>query len=171
MWKQDMYVARWFSMNEFCVVALSKHTYVTGMTQGSQNCAQIRFTICNRSFKIRITVKTVFYRWKIQIWILTSEFFYPDPNFRLPFGWMGSHPVILNSKGAAIVIADWKKQPLPCLCCEVAAQRQGFECVWLLCLNGLEYGGKSQYKNTCSLLLCCNCWAYTTAAAIAVLLL
>ena len=32
-----------------------------------------------------------------------------------------------------------------------------FECVWLLCLNGLEYGGKSQYKNTCSLLLCCNC--------------
>ena len=36
-------------LHEFCVVALSKHTHVIGMTQGSQNCAQIRFMISNGS--------------------------------------------------------------------------------------------------------------------------
>ena len=36
---------------EFCVVALSKHTYVTGMTQRFQNCAQIRFKIFNTSLR------------------------------------------------------------------------------------------------------------------------
>ena len=38
-------------LHEFCVVALSKHTYVTGMTQGFQNCAQIRFMMRNESFR------------------------------------------------------------------------------------------------------------------------
>ena len=38
-------------LHEFCVVALSKHTHVTGMTQGFQNCAQIRFMIRNESLR------------------------------------------------------------------------------------------------------------------------
>ena len=36
-------------LHEFCVVALSKHTHVTGMTQRFQNCAQIYFKMRNGS--------------------------------------------------------------------------------------------------------------------------
>ena len=36
-------------LHVYCVVALYKHTIVTGMTQGFQNCAWIRFWIRNRS--------------------------------------------------------------------------------------------------------------------------
>ena len=38
-------------LDGFCVVALSEHTYVTGMTEGFQNCAQIRFKIRNESLR------------------------------------------------------------------------------------------------------------------------
>ena len=41
-------------LHEFCVVALSKHTYVTGMTRRSQNCAQIRFMIRNESLRYAV---------------------------------------------------------------------------------------------------------------------
>ena len=61
------------ALHEFCVVALSKHTYVTGMTQGFQNCAQIRF-------KIRITENNRFLSLEeIQIQNFASEFFYREP--------------------------------------------------------------------------------------------
>ena len=38
-------------LHEFCVVVLSKHTYVIGMTQRFQNCAQIRFIMRNGSLR------------------------------------------------------------------------------------------------------------------------
>mgnify|MGYP006873594104 CR=1 FL=1 len=37
-------------LHGYCVLGLSKHTYVIGMVQAFQNCAQIRIWIRNRSF-------------------------------------------------------------------------------------------------------------------------
>ena len=49
--EKTRYVRCALVLHEFCVVALSKHTYVTGMTQGFQNCAQIRFMMRNGSLR------------------------------------------------------------------------------------------------------------------------
>ena len=37
-------------LHGYCVLGLSKHTYVIGMVQAFQNCAHIRIWIRNRSF-------------------------------------------------------------------------------------------------------------------------
>ena len=37
-------------LHGYCVLGLSKHTYVIGMVQAFQNCAHIRIWIWNRSF-------------------------------------------------------------------------------------------------------------------------
>ena len=34
-----------------CVLVVCEHAYVTGMSQRFQNCAQIRFKICNGSLR------------------------------------------------------------------------------------------------------------------------
>ena len=38
-------------LHGYCVLGLSKHTYVIGMVQVFQNCADIRIWIRNRSFR------------------------------------------------------------------------------------------------------------------------
>ena len=61
-------------LHGYCVLGLSKHTYVIGMVQAFQNCAHIRIWIRNRSFGYaqRKTVNLTKIRFKFEFFHLNS---------------------------------------------------------------------------------------------------